>query len=62
MTPVFRVLPDGTKRPLFFYTVDTAEFTVNKVADRGSPGSRGIVTNVQDFVINLSKGLDLQDK
>ncbi|MGI6256894.1 MAG: hypothetical protein ACOYJU_02390 [Anaerovoracaceae bacterium] len=62
MTPVFRVLPDGTKRPLFFYVVDTAEFAVNKLADRGSLGSRGIVTNVQDFVINLSKGLDLQDK
>ncbi len=59
MTPVFRVLPDGTKRPLFFYIVDTAEFAVNKLSDRGSLSSRGIVTNVQDFVGNLVNGLGL---
>lgn len=59
MTPVFRVLEDGTKRPINFYIVDTAEFAVNKLTDRGSLGSKGIVTNVQDFVINLCKGLEL---
>lgn len=59
MTPVFRVMPDGTKRPINFYVVDTAEFAVNKLSDRGSLGSKGIVTNVQDFVINLCKGLTL---
>ncbi|NLF47626.1 MAG: hypothetical protein GX578_04810 [Clostridiales bacterium] len=57
MTPVFRVMADGTKRPIYFYIVDTAEFAVNKLSDRGSLGSKGIVTNVQDFVINLCKGL-----
>lgn len=62
MTPVFRVLPDGTKRPIFFYIVDTAEFAVNKLSDRGSLGARGIVTNVQDFVVNLCSGLDLHCK
>ncbi len=60
MTPVFRVMPDGTKRPVFFYIVDTAEFAVNKLSDRGSLGAKGIVTNVQDFVINLCRGLGIE--
>lgn len=57
MTPVFRVTSEGVKRPIFFYIVDTTEFAVNKLSDRGSLGSRGIVTNVQDFVCNLAKNL-----
>jgi hypothetical protein len=59
MTPVYRTMEDGTIRPIFFYIVDTTEFAVNKLSDRGSLGSKGIVTNVQDFVINLRKGLNL---
>ena len=59
MTPSFRVMPDGTVRQIYFYCVDIAEFVVNKLADRGSLSARGIVTNVQDFVVNLSKGLGL---
>ncbi|MEG0291557.1 MAG: hypothetical protein RR495_07305 [Anaerovoracaceae bacterium] len=59
MTPTYRVLEDGTVRQINFYIVDTAEFAVNKLSDRGSLGSKGIVTNVQDFVINLCKGLGL---
>ncbi len=59
MTPSFRVLEDGTKRPIYFYMVDTAEFAVNKLSDRGSLSARGIVTNVQDFVGNLARGLNL---
>jgi len=57
MTPTYRVLPSGQVRELFFYTVDTTEFAVNKLGDRGSLGAKGIVTNVQDFVSNLCKGL-----
>ena len=57
MTPSFRVLPDGTVRKIYFYCVDIAEFTVNKLTDRGSLASRGIVTNVQDFIVNVAKGL-----
>lgn len=60
MTPTYRVLPDGTIRELFFYTVDTTEFAVNKLGDRGSLGAKGIVTNVQDFVTNLCKDLQLK--
>ena len=59
MTPSYRVLPDGTVRQIYFYCVDVSEFVVNKLADRGSLSARGIVTNVQDFVVNLRKGLGL---
>ncbi len=57
MTPSYRVLPDGTVRQVYFYCVDISEFMVNKLADRGSLSSRGIVTNVQDFIVNIAKGL-----
>ena len=36
MTPSYRVLADGTIRPVYFYCVDIAEFAVNKLVDRGS--------------------------
>ncbi|MBR4726902.1 MAG: hypothetical protein IK080_03330 [Clostridia bacterium] len=57
MTPSYRVLPDGTVRQVYFYCVDISEFVVNKLADRGSLSARGIVTNVQDFIVNLANGL-----
>ncbi len=60
MTPSYRVLPDGTVRQVYFYCVDIAEFTVNKLADRGSLSARGIVTNVQDFIVNVADGLKLR--
>ena len=59
MTPSYRVMPDGTVRQTYFYCVDISEFVVNKLSDRGSLSARGIVTNVQDFVVNLRKGLGL---
>ena len=59
MTPTYRVTPEGQIRELFFYTVDTTEFAVNKLGDRGSLGAKGIVTNVQDFVTSLCKSLEL---
>ena len=60
MTPSFRVLPDGTVREVYFYCVDVAEFAVNKLADRGSLAAKGIVTNAQDFVVNVAKGLGIK--
>ncbi len=57
MTPFFRVLPDGTIRPLYLYTVDADEFVVNKLLDRGSLAATTIVTNVQDFITIVAKGL-----
>ena len=59
MTPTYRVLEDGTIRPLFFYMVDTSDFAASKLGDRGSLSAKGIVTNVQDFMRNLSTGLGL---
>lgn len=57
MTPCFRVLDDGTVRPLYLYTVDADEFVVNKLLDRGSLTATTIVTNVQDFITIIAKGL-----
>ena len=59
MTPTYRVLEDGSIRPVHFYMVDTSEFAANKLGDRGSLAAKGIVTNVQDFMRNLSNGLKL---
>ena len=59
LTPAYRVLPDGTVRKLYFYCVDISEFAVNKLTDRGSLSSRGIVTNVQDFIVNIANGLNV---
>jgi hypothetical protein len=53
MTPSYFVLPDGGVRPVFFYIVDMSEFATDKLANRGSSQARAILTNVQDFMINL---------
>ncbi|MGN1168093.1 MAG: hypothetical protein ACI4S2_16885 [Lachnospiraceae bacterium] len=57
MTPSFRVLEDGTVRPVYLYTVDADEFVVNKLLDRGSLSATTMVTNVQDFITLVAKGL-----
>ena len=61
MCPSFRVLPDGSVRPLFIYTVDADEFVVNKLLDRGSLSATSIVTNVQDFITIVARGLGVMD-
>jgi len=49
---------DGKVRPVYFYSVDIAEYAVNQVAvSREYVGVKTIVTNVQDFVVNLQKNL-----
>lgn len=57
MTPSFRVMPDGTIRPVYLYTVDADEFVVNKLLDRGSLCATTVVTNVQDFITIVAKAL-----
>ena len=59
MTPSYRVLEDGTVRPVFLYTVDADEFVVNKLLDRGSLAATTIVTNVQDFIMIVAKGVGI---
>ena len=57
MTPSFRVLPDGSVRPVYLYAVDADEFVVNKLLDRGSLAATTMVTNVQDFIRTVARGL-----
>jgi hypothetical protein len=59
MTPSFRVTEDETVRPVYLYTVDIDEFVVNKLLDRGSLSATTVVTNVQDFITHVAKGLGL---
>lgn len=59
MTPSFRVLGDGTVRPIYLHAVDIDEFVVNKLLDRGSLSAKTVVANVQDFITLVAKGLKL---
>ena len=60
MAPSYRVMEDGLVRPVYFYTVDMSEFAVNKLANRGSLTARSILTNVQDFVVTVERGLRMR--
>lgn len=57
MVPSYKVLPDGIVRPVFFYIVDMTEFSADKLANRGSAQAVAILTNVQDFTVNLWNNL-----
>jgi lysine-ketoglutarate reductase/saccharopine dehydrogenase-like protein (TIGR00300 family) len=57
MVPSYHVPETGDVRPVYFYTVDMSEFAVNKLANRGSLTARSILTNVQDFVVTVERGL-----
>lgn len=57
MAPSYHVPPDGKVRPVYFYSVDMSEFAVSKLANRGSLTARSILTNVQDFVVTVERGL-----
>ena len=56
---LYILMKDGSIRRIYFYCVDISEFMVNKLMDRGSLTSRGIVTNAQDFIVNIANGLGL---
>ena len=56
MTPSYQVV-DGKIRPVYFYVVDISEFAVNKLHDRGSLSVTGVVTNIQDFLVNMERNL-----
>ncbi|ORJ55854.1 hypothetical protein [Geothermobacter hydrogeniphilus] len=57
MVPSYRVEADGSVRPVFFYIVDMTEFSADKLANRGSAQAQAILTNVQDFMVNLWNNL-----
>lgn len=53
----YRII-DGEVRPVYRYAVDIAEYAVNQVAiAREYVGVKTILTNVQDFVVNIQKNL-----
>jgi len=56
LLPSYQVAASGV-RPVYFYSVDMSEFVASKLADRGSLTARSILTNVQDFVVTLERGL-----
>ena len=57
MIPGYHVLPDGQVRPVYFYVVDMSEFAAAKLTNRGSLAARPILTNAQDFLVILERGL-----
>ncbi len=57
MVPSYRIMPDGSVRPVYFYIVDMTEFSADKLANRGSAQAVAILTNVQDFMTNLWNNL-----
>jgi lysine-ketoglutarate reductase/saccharopine dehydrogenase-like protein (TIGR00300 family) len=50
MLPAFVTDPDGTMRELPTICVDSSEFVVSKLKDRGTHQAFGVVTNAQDFM------------
>jgi hypothetical protein len=58
MTPSWQIT-DGNLRPVYFYNIDISEFAVSKLRDRGSLSVNSIVTNVQDFLINAARSLEV---
>ncbi len=50
MLPAFATEPDGTLRELTTICVDSSEFVVSKLKDRGTHQAFGVVTNAQDFM------------
>ncbi len=50
MLPAFATEPDGSLRELATICVDSSEFVVSKLKDRGTHQAFGVVTNAQDFM------------
>ena len=50
MLPAFVTEPDGSLRELATICVDSSEFVVSKLKDRGTHQAFGVVTNAQDFM------------
>lgn len=58
MTPSYNIF-DEKVRPVYMYTIDIQEFAVNKLSDRGTVTAVSMVTNVQDFIRNVDRALNL---
>src|SRR5215203_2389666 len=64
MLPAFVTEPDGTLRELPTICVDSAEFVVGKLKDRGTHQAFGVVTSAQDFmhILRLFVERELDDR
>jgi len=56
MTPSY-IDKDGVIRPVYIYAIDTSEFILNKLRDRGTLEVVTMAVNAQDFVKTLVNGL-----
>jgi lysine-ketoglutarate reductase/saccharopine dehydrogenase-like protein (TIGR00300 family) len=65
MLPAFVTEPDGSLREMPTICVDSAEFVVGKLKDRGTHQAYGVVTNAQDFMhilrLYVERELDERD-
>jgi lysine-ketoglutarate reductase/saccharopine dehydrogenase-like protein (TIGR00300 family) len=65
MLPAFVTESDGTLREMPTICVDSAEFVVSKLKDRGTHQAFGVVTNAQDFMhilrLFVERELDSRD-
>jgi lysine-ketoglutarate reductase/saccharopine dehydrogenase-like protein (TIGR00300 family) len=50
MLPAYVAEADGSLRPLTTIAVDSSEFVVSKLKDRGTHQAFGVITNAQDFL------------
>jgi lysine-ketoglutarate reductase/saccharopine dehydrogenase-like protein (TIGR00300 family) len=50
MLPAYVTEKDGSLRPLTTIAVDSSEFVVSKLKDRGTHQAFGVITNAQDFL------------
>jgi lysine-ketoglutarate reductase/saccharopine dehydrogenase-like protein (TIGR00300 family) len=50
MLPAYFVADDGSIRPVTTVAVDSSEFVVSKLKDRGTRQAFGVITNAQDFL------------
>ena len=64
MLPAFVTEPDGSLRELTTICVDSLEFVVTKLKDRGTHQAFGVVTNAQDFmhILRLYVERDLEQR
>lgn len=57
MTPSYIIMRNGLVRPVYFYIIDISEFSADKLCNRGSVQAVAILTNIQDFIVNLWRNL-----
>ena len=57
MIPSYKVTKGNRVRSVYFFIVDMSEFAASKLANRGSLSARSILTNVQDFIVTVERGL-----